>query len=123
VSFAPRRFRPARWAGGAHAQTLAARVLRPTPREPLRRERLTTPDDDFLDLDWGTDPGPGSPVVLVIHGLEGSARRRYMRNALDELERAGLWPAALNLRGCSGEPNRALHCYHSGKTDDPALVL
>jgi predicted alpha/beta-fold hydrolase len=123
VSFSVREFRPARWARGAHAQTLAARALRPSEGPPLRRERIATPDGDFLDLDWGLDPGPGAPIVLVIHGLEGSARRRYMRNACRELERAGLWPVALNLRGCSGEPNRALHFYHSGKTDDPQLVL
>ncbi|HUF76731.1 MAG TPA: alpha/beta fold hydrolase [Longimicrobiales bacterium] len=123
MTFAAREFRPARWARGPHTQTLAARVLRPADSRALHRERMTTPDDDFLDLDWGTDPGPGSPIVLVIHGLEGSARRRYMRNACRELERAGLWPVALNLRGCSGESNRALHFYHSGKTDDPAFVL
>ena len=123
VTFVARDFRPALWAPGPHAQTLLARVLRPAEWPPARRERLLTPDDDFLDLDWGVDPGPGSPIVLVIHGLEGSARRRYVRNACRELERSGLWPVALNLRGCSGEPNRALHFYHSGKTDDPAFVL
>jgi hypothetical protein len=123
VTFVARKFRPARWALGPHAQTLAARVLRPADGQALHRERITTPDDDFLDLDWGVDPGAGSPIVLVIHGLEGSALRRYVRNACRELERAGLWPVALNLRGCSGETNRALHFYHSGKTDDPAFIL
>jgi predicted alpha/beta-fold hydrolase len=98
-------------------------VLRPAEGPALRRERLETPDGDFVDLDWGDAPGPSAAVVLVIHGLEGSARRRYMRNAIRELERAGLWPVALNLRGCSGESNRALHFYHSGKTDDLAHVL
>ena len=122
VSFASRSFRPARWAPGPHAQTLAARLLRP-PGPELRRERLVTPDDDFLDLDWGEDPGDDAPIVLVVHGLEGSARRRYVRNVCRELSRAGLWPVALNLRGCSGEPNRALHFYHSGKTDDPMFVV
>ncbi|HSH74701.1 MAG TPA: hypothetical protein VLA09_03275, partial [Longimicrobiales bacterium] len=121
--FAARAFRPARWAPGPHAQTLAARMLRPAERLSRRRERLTTPDADFLDLDWGTDPGPGAPIVLVLHGLEGSARRRYVLNASREISKAGLWPVALNLRGCSGESNRAPHFYHSGKTDDPELVL
>jgi predicted alpha/beta-fold hydrolase len=123
ASFVAREFRPARWALGPHLQTLAARLLRPEPEAPLRRERIATPDDDFLDLDWGNDPGPGAPIVLVIHGLEGSALRRYVRNACSELEQRGLWPVAMNLRGCSGEPNRALEFYHSGKTDDPAFVL
>jgi predicted alpha/beta-fold hydrolase len=46
-----------------------------------------------------------------------------MRSVCRELLRAGVRPVALNLRGCSGEPNRALHYYHSGKSDDPAFVL
>ena len=123
MRYVSRAFAPARWALGPHAQTLAARVLRPAGGPEPRRERIGTPDDDFLDLDWGVDPGEGAPLVLVVHGLEGSTRRRYVRNACRELEKAGLWPVALNLRGCSGECNRALHFYHSGETEDPALVL
>lgn len=121
--FGPRPFSPAGWAPNAHAQTLAARMLRSAEGPPLVRERIHTPDDDFLDLDWGPDPGPGSPIVLVVHGLEGSARRGYVRNVCRELLAGGVRPVALNLRGCSGEPNRALCYYHSGKTDDPAFVL
>jgi predicted alpha/beta-fold hydrolase len=100
-----------------------ARALRSADGPPLRRERLATPDDDFLDLDWGPDPGDGAPIVLVLHGLEGSARRGYVRSVCRELLRGGVQPVALNLRGCSGEANRALCYYHSGKTDDPAFVL
>jgi predicted alpha/beta-fold hydrolase len=125
VTFRARPFRPATWAAGPHAQTLLARVLRPGEAQgpPLSRERIETPDEDFLDLDWGPEPADGAPIVLVVHGLEGSARRRYIRSACRELLRVGVRPVALNLRGCSGEPNRALTYYHSGKSDDPALVL
>jgi len=123
MSFRPREFRPARWAQGPHAQTLGARLLRGGQDPLLERERLWTPDGDFLDLDWGPDPAPDAPIVLVMHGLEGSAKRRYMRNMARELVGVGIRPVALNFRGCSGEPNRALHYYHSGKTDDPDFVL
>ncbi|MEQ1857665.1 MAG: alpha/beta fold hydrolase, partial [Longimicrobiales bacterium] len=122
-AFTPRPFRPAVWASGPHAQTLMARMLRSGVGPDFERERLTTPDDDFVDLDWGPDPGPEAPIVLVLHGLEGSARRRYVRNVCRELLAQGIRPVALNLRGCSGEPNRALVYYHSGQTDDPAFVL
>ena len=126
--FAPRPFRPATWAPGPHAQTLFARVLRSGEGPLFRRERLVTPDDDFLDLDWGPEPasrgdGDHAPIALVVHGLEGSASRRYVRNVCRELFARGIRPAALNLRGCSGEPNRALVYYHSGKSEDPAFVL
>lgn len=123
MSFELRPFRPAPWARGAHAQTLGARVLRPAEGLPVGRERLETPDGDFLDLDRPELPSPDASIVLVLHGLEGSSRRRYVRNACRELARAGLVPVAMNLRGCSGEPNRAVHAYHSGKTDDPLFVI
>jgi hypothetical protein len=89
----------------------------------LRRERLETPDGDFLDLDFTPDPHPDRPLVLILHGLEGSTRRRYVRLMLAEIEAAGMAGVALNFRGCSGEPNRAPRAYHSGETGDTTFVL
>ncbi len=122
-AFRPRPFEPARWATGPHAQTLAARVLRSGALLPLSRRRWETPDDDFLDLDIGPDTGGEPGVVLVVHGLEGSSRRRYVLSACRELLRRGLIPVALNLRGCSGEPNRRPRLYHSGETEDLTFAL
>lgn len=89
----------------------------------MERERLSMPDDDFLDLDWTPDPGPTAPIVLVLHGLEGNSRRRYVLSVCRELSARGLRAVAMNFRGCSGEPNRALHFYHSGATEDPRFVI
>lgn len=121
--FVSRPFRVAPWARGSHAQTLLARVLRPAKGPPLTRERVETPDGDFLDVDWGPDPGATAPVALVLHGLEGSARRPYVLSACRELFARGLRPVAMSFRGCSGEPNRTSRFYHSGETGDPTLVL
>lgn len=64
-----------------------------------------------------------TPTVLVLHGLEGSARRRYMLLTYRELLRRGLRPIGLNFRSCSGEPNRLPRFYHSGETDDLRFIL
>jgi predicted alpha/beta-fold hydrolase len=116
-------FRPPRWIRGPHAQTLAGKFLRPAGDHPLRRERLELPDGDFVDLDVGSGPGGEDPVVLVLHGLEGNARRGYMMNAYRALHLRGLHPVGMNLRGCSGEPNRLPRAYHSGETGDLRAVL
>lgn len=121
--FASRPFHAAPWARGSHAQTLLARMLRPAKGPPLTRERVGTPDGDFLDVEWGPDPGATAPVALVLHGLEGSARRRYMLSMCRELLARGVRPVAMSFRGCSGEPNRTPRFYHSGETGDPTLVL
>ncbi len=132
-------FVPARGLRGAHVQTLAGKLLRPDPDLPLWRERLDTPDGDFLDLDFAFDPGgsggstesggsgsgaePGAPVVVLLHGLEGSARRRYMKLTYRALLDRGLRPVGLNFRGCSGEANRTARAYHSGETGDLRHVI
>ena len=87
------------------------------------RERVETPDGDFLDLDWAPDPGAEAPIVLVLHGLEGSSSRRYVRNVCRELFARGVRAVALNFRGCSGESNRRARFYHSGESGDPRFVL
>jgi uncharacterized protein len=122
----PGEFRPARWLANTHVQTLAGKVLRPALDIPLRRERLETPDGDFLDLDFPPAPPVpegAAPMVLVLHGLEGTTRRRYMTSTYQALMAAGLQPVGLNFRGCSGEPNRTPRAYHSGETGDLDFVL
>src|SRR5690606_21886363 len=120
---APRPFRPAWWLPGRHAQTIGGRLLRLGRSFPLRRERVETPDGDFLDLDFAPPPREGAPQVLLLHGLEGSARRGYALITYAELAAAGIQGVGLNFRSCSGEPNRAARLYHSGETGDIRFVL
>ncbi len=89
----------------------------------MARERWTLPDGDFLDVDLAVGAAPGAPVVLILHGLEGSSRRRYVQSACSELLRAGVRPVAMNFRGCSGEMNLLPRFYHSGETGDAGLAL
>jgi len=69
-------FRPAWWLRNAHLQTVFPTFFRPLPRIALRRERIELPDGDFLDLDWTN--GTSGPIVLILHGLEGSSRNSAM---------------------------------------------
>ncbi len=115
-------FQPAWWCSGAHAQTIYAHLFRPHPKLVYERKRLETPDGDFLDLDFL--PGrKDAPLVLVLAGLEGHSRSKYVRSFLGELQKIGWRACAMNYRGCSGEVNRVPGTYHSGKTDDVDLVV
>ncbi|WP_263786006.1 YheT family hydrolase [Salinibacter grassmerensis] len=117
-------YAPPPWLDGGHRQTLYASLVRRVDLEYDRRERLDTPDDDFLDLDWArAGASPSDRAVVLTHGLEGSAGRGYMRGMAQAFVRRGWDACALNLRGCSGTPNRQVATYHSGKTDDLALVV
>ena len=119
----PVPFRPPFVAANRHVQTIGGKFLRPEHDLELKRERWETPDEDFLDLDFTPDPDPESPLILVLHGLEGNARRRYMLSAYRALAARGLAAVGLNFRACSGEPNRRARMYHSGDSGDPAFVL
>ena len=115
-------FRPAWGTSGPQRQTVLAFLLRRPASPPLRRERLTTPDEDFLDLDW-LEARAERPHVLILHGLEGSAGAGYVRATLREVAARGWGAVAMSWRSCSGEPNRALRSYSSGETGDPRFVL
>lgn len=129
--FVPRPYRRAWWLPGAHLQTLGGWLLRPRAGVAFRRERLDTPDGDFVDLDHsvappgeeGASPGHDAPLVVILHGLEGGARARAALQAVRALRTRGLRTVTLNFRSCSGEPNRTTRLYHAGETEDLAFVL
>ena len=116
-------YRPPWWFRGRHLQTLWGPLLRRGPQPPLRRERVEMPDGDFLDLDWLVGGGRDAPLVVILHGLEGSSRSHYVSGLLRELEQVGWRGVVVNFRSCSGELNRSRRMYHSGETEDLEFVL
>ena len=109
-------FHPAWWLPGPHLQTLWPVLTRKHYTTSLRSERLQTPDDDFLDLAW-TD-GDEGPLVIILHGLEGSIDSHYAWSTVGAIKSYGWRAVLMHFRGCSGEPNRAVRGYHSGETTD-----
>lgn len=120
-------FHAPRWLRGAHQQTIGGRLLRPTAGVTFRKERLDTPDGDFLDLEYAQVEGhplpSDAPLVLKLHGLEGSAHSGYSVVLARALARRGVRSVGLNFRSCGGEMNRTPRFYHSGETEDLAQVL
>lgn len=120
-------FKEAWWCRGAHAQTLFGALFRAKPRINLDRKRLELPDGDFLDLDFlRASPQNGRrdvPLVIILHGLEGSSRAPYVQALLGSIYAAGWDSVAINMRTCSGVPNRLKQTYHSGKTEDLEWVV
>ena len=114
-------YRAPRWLPGGHAQTIwPLRCTGPLPN--FQRERWTTPDGDFIDLDW-LPYQPGAPLVVLFHGLEGSSRSPYARALMHHLAALGWNGVVPHFRGCSGEPNLAPRAYHSGDADEIDWIL
>lgn len=110
-------FFPAWWLPGPNLQTLWGKFMHPRIPLNLRLERLDTPDGDFLDL-YHLSGHADSPLLVLLHGLEGSLRSHYIHGLLEQASRRGWRAAALIFRSCGGTLNRTRRFYHSGETTD-----
>lgn len=107
--------------GNNHLQTVSPTLFRKVKGVNYIRERIETPDGDFIDIDVSSK-GSRRAVVLS-HGLEGSADRAYVKGMARAFNKRGWDAVAFNFRSCSGEMNRTPGLYHSGKTGDLHLVI
>ncbi|MGB0521771.1 MAG: YheT family hydrolase [Flammeovirgaceae bacterium] len=104
-----------------HLQTIVPSLFRKVEYYPYERERIFTPDEDFLDLDWLK--GGFNKLVVMSHGLEGDSNRHYIRGTAKLFHEHGWDVCAWNCRSCSGELNWQPRFYHHGDTPDLALVI
>lgn len=111
-------FKPHPLLRNAHVQTLFASLLRPLPALAIRRERLETPDGDFVDLGWCGDHNAGGPLAVLVHGLTGGFDSKYLRGCANQLIARGFRCVLLQLRGGGEQPNRTPYQYNQGDTRD-----
>lgn len=107
--------------GNGHVQTIFPTLFRQVDGVTYKRERIQTPDQDFLDIDWSVRGNPR--LAIISHGLEGCTDRAYIKGMVKALNRQGWDVLAWNYRSCSGKPNKKLRSYHNGVTDDLACVI
>lgn len=104
-----------------HIETIYPSLIRKVNSIRYERERINTPDDDFLDLDWLRQKS--NKLIILSHGLEGNSQRSYIKGMATIFFKNGYDVLAWNYRGCSEEMNRTIRFYHSGATDDLDLVV
>ena len=104
-----------------HLETIVPSLKRTIKGVEYQRERIDTPDDDFLDIDWSRI---GSrKLVVVSHGLEGDSSRHYVKGVVKLFNQNGWDALAWNNRSCSGEMNRQRILYHHGASYDLRAVV
>jgi uncharacterized protein len=119
------RFQAPWWLPGGNLQTIwPALFSRPHLREApaYRRERWTTPDGDFVDVDHA-EGRPGAPWLVLFHGLESSSTSRYAVAFALAAQALGWHFSVPHFRGCSGEINLAPRAYHSGDHEEVGWML
>lgn len=104
--------------------TIYPSLLRPTPNHLTpARERIETPDGDYLDLDRHRCHTDSKRLVIVSHGLEGNARKKYTLGMATMALSLGYDAVCWDQRGAGKRPNRKPRCYHSGETNDLHTVI
>ena len=111
---------------GGHRQTLAGFLARVRPSTaPTDRLEMELPDGDRLAIleSAPADCPSDRPIVLLIHGLAGSAESAYQIRFTDRLLRLGLRVVRVNLRSAGSGLGLARGIYHGGRSDDVREVV
>lgn len=106
---------------GEHLETIIPSLFRKVDWAPTQKERILTPDDDFLDLDW--HQVGSKTLVIICHGLEGSSKSQYVAGIARYFNTNEIDALGWNYRGCSDEMNLTTKFYHSGATYDLETVI
>ena len=110
-------FNVAWWCRNRHLQTLYPTFFRKPLTLKLYDEILELPDGDFLELSW-TEKKPSRPIIILLHGLEGSINSPYAKGILKTIYDMGWQGVLMHFRGCGTQHNRLDRSYHSGETGD-----
>ncbi len=115
------KYRAPSWLKGRHMQTIVPALFRRVIGVEVQRERISTPDGDFLDVDWGRKGH--KRLAILSHGYEGSSRQPYILGMTKALNESGWDTLGWNYRGCSGEINNKVRFYHADSSDDLAWLI
>ena len=125
------QYRPPFWLLGRHLQTIYPAAWLPLPDVTYRREEWSTPDGDFIELDWLTSentddkakPPNTQPIVVMFHGLEGNSKSHYALRLMAALREKNWRGVVVHFRGCGGKPNQLPRGYHCGDSAEIDWIL
>jgi uncharacterized protein len=119
-------FIPHRRLGNGHLMTIYAWA------KPRRFDRLAPRENRFFDTEadtrvlahcyWQAERSR-HPMLLALHGLEGSSEAHYMRGIAAKAFARGFSVILLNQRNCGGTEALCAGLYHSGLTADARHVM
>lgn len=99
-----------------HLETIIPSLFRKITDVFYIREKIDTPDGDFLNLDWSK---VGSSKLLIIsHGLEGDSERHYVKGIVKLFNSNKIDVLVWNNRSCGGDINLKPILYHHGASYD-----
>ncbi|HMD39522.1 MAG TPA: alpha/beta fold hydrolase [Candidatus Acidoferrum sp.] len=122
----PGKFEPHALLKNGHAMTIAAAFARRRFDLPPAEDRLFQVDAESRILGrchWQPGKRCGAPVVVIVHGLEGSSESNYARGIAEKAFRLGYHAVRLNQRNCGGTETLTPSLYNSGMSGDYRAVF
>jgi predicted alpha/beta-fold hydrolase len=119
-------FEPHAWLRTGHLQTMAAAFLRRKFALPPARERLFRVDDETQlkgVCHWQPGKRTDAPVIVIVHGLEGSCDSNYAIGIADKAYQRGFHAVRMNQRNCGGTELLTPTLYNSGMSGDYRAIL
>ncbi len=113
-------FNPVFPVSNPHFQTIFPPFFTKVELPSLQDERFDLSDGDFVEIVWSKKPTRDDQkgIVILFHGLAGSARSAYIRRMIKRSSNLGFVSVVMNFRGCYNLPNNLPRSYHSGDTND-----
>jgi predicted alpha/beta-fold hydrolase len=119
-------FVPHRLLKSGHAMTIAAAFV-------PRRFTLPAPEKRLLQVDpysrllahchWQSGKATGAPVMVIVHGLEGSSDSNYVLGIAEKAYHRGYHVLRMNQRNCGGTEGLTPTLYNSGMSGDYRAVF
>jgi uncharacterized protein len=122
------KFEPHRLLKNGHAMTIAAAFVRRRFNLPPAEERLFEVEAGSKIIGrchWQAGKRKDAPVMVILHGLEGSSESNYVWGIAEKAYRLGFHAVRLNQRNC-GSPEALKFTptlYNSGMSGDYRAVL
>jgi predicted alpha/beta-fold hydrolase len=133
AQFSATDFKPRRFLGNGHLQTIIGNYLRREDRLPPAEQQLVevSPATDnqissqvLCECHWQPlDVRASRPTAILLHGLEGSSKSQYIIGNANKLWLAGANVVRMNMRNCGGTEKLTPSLYHSGLSSDVLSVM
>ena len=121
-----REFEPHGWLRNGHLQTMAGAFLRRKFALPEGEARLFRVDAETQlkgVCHWQAGKRGDVPVIVIVHGLEGSCDSNYVRGIADKAWARGFHAVRMNQRNCGGTERLTPTLYNSGLSGDYRAIL
>jgi len=121
-----REFEAHRLLWNGHLQTIAGSFLKRKFTLPPPEERLFRVDRETQLMgkcSWQSGKPKDAPVIVTVHGLEGSSESNYAIGIADKAYARGFHAVRLNQRNCGGTERLTPTLYNSGLSGDYRAVL